>query len=246
LIGKERQYLANTPTNKNKKRSAATVNRYLSSLSALFSHAVSLRWIDENPCFRLTKLKENPGRDRVLSEDEITRFLTTCRESKSFYLFCFVLISLTTGSRQGEILGLEWRHVDFDNKLAYLKETKNCRPRSISLANFVIVELLQLYQKRNPLKPLVFASKTAFGKVDLKKAWQEALKRAQIENCRVHDMRHTFCTLAARQGASNIELATAMRHRTLGMLQRYTHLDVQVTKKITESIFEQILQGVPS
>ena len=198
----------------------------------------------ENPCFRLTKLKENPGRDRVLSDDEISRLLTACRLSKSPYLYCFVLASLTTGARQGEILGLEWRHVDFENKLAYLKETKNGRPRSISLADPVIVELMQLYQKRNLAKPLVFASKTAFGKVDLKKAWQEALKRAKIEDCRVHDIRHTFCTLAARQGASNLELATAMGHRTLGMLQRYTHLDVQVTKKFSRNISEQILQGV--
>lgn len=246
LLGEERQLLANTPTKKNLKRSAATVNRYLSSLSALLSHAVHLRWIDENPCFRLTKLKESPGRDRVLSEDEISRLLEACRQSKSPYLYCYILMSLTTGARQGEILGLEWRHVDFENQLAFLKETKNGRPRSISLAESVVAELTLLYQKRNPAKPLVFASKTAFGQVDIKKAWQEALKRAQIEDCRVHDMRHTFCTLAARQGASNLELATAMGHRTLGMLQRYTHLDVQVTKKFSKNISEQILQGVPS
>jgi integrase len=244
LIGQERHHFANIPTNKNTKRSAATVNRYLSSLSALLSHAVRLRWIEENPCFRLTKLKENPGRDRVLSEDEILRLLAASRQSKSSYLYCFVLMSLTTGARQSEILNLEWRHIDFNNQLAYLKETKNGRPRSISLADSVIAELSQLYQKRNPAKPLVFASKTAFGKVDLKKAWQEALKRAQIPNCRQHDMRHTFCTLAARQGASNLELATAMGHRTLNMLQRYTHLDVQVTKKFSKFISEQILQGV--
>jgi site-specific recombinase XerD len=56
-------------------------------------------------------------------------------------------------------------------------------------------------------------------------------------------MRHTFCTLAASQGASNLELATAMGHRILGMLQRYTHLDVQVTKKFSRSISELILKG---
>jgi integrase len=103
-------------------------------------------------------------------------------------------MSLTTGSRQGELLGLEWRHVDFENKLAYLKETKNGRPRSISLANQVIEELKVLYQKRNPVKALVFASKTAFGRIDLKKAWNEALKRADIKDFRPHDLRHTFCT----------------------------------------------------
>lgn len=245
LIGKERQRLAETPTPRKQKRSPATVNRYMSSLSALFSFAVKLRWIDENPCFNLTKLKENPGRDRILSDDEIERLLASCLESKSTYLYPFVLMSLTTGARQGEILGLEWRHVDFENKLAYLKETKNGRPRSISLADALIEQLRILYQNRNPAKPLVFASKKAFGRIDLKKAWAAALNRADIEDFRTHDMRHTFCTLAAKQGGSNLELATAMGHRTLNMLQRYTHLDVQVTKKFSKQISEKILQGVP-
>jgi integrase len=151
-------------------------------------------------------------------------------------------MSLTTGARQGEILGLEWRHVDFENKLANLQETKNGRPRSISLADPLVDELKRLYEKRISSKKLVFASRTAFGRIDIKKAWQQALNRAGIEDCRFHDTRHTFCTLAARQGASNLELATAMGHRTLGMLQRYTHLDVQVTKKFSKNISEQILE----
>lgn len=126
----------------------------------------------------INDLKESAGGDRVLSEEEISKLLTSCRQSKSPYLYCYALISLTTGARQGEILGLEWRHVDFENKLAHLKETKNGRPRSISLADAVIDELKALYQVSNPAKPLVFASKTVFGRIDLKKAWKEALKRA--------------------------------------------------------------------
>jgi len=244
LIGKERCLLAETPTNRGENRSTATVNRYVSSLSAVLSHAVRLKWINENPCFCISKLKENPGRDRVITEDEIGRLLTACKQSKSPYLYCIILLSLTTVARQGEILSLEWRHIDFDNKIAYLKETKNGRPRSIALADPVLDELKALYLKRNPHKPLVFASKTVFGKIDLKKAWKAALMRAGIENCRAHDMRHTFCTLAAQQGASNLELATAMGHCTLNMLQRYTHLDVQVTRKFSKNISEQILQGV--
>jgi len=62
--------------------------------------------------------------------------------------------------------------------------------------------------------------------VDIKKAWQQALKKADIPHSRFHDLRHTFATMAASQGASNLELATAMGHRTLEMLQKYTHLDV--------------------
>jgi len=79
--------------------------------------------------------------------------------------------------------------------------------------------------------------------VDLKKPWKKALEQAGIANCRAHDMRHTFATMAARQGASNLQLATAMGHRTLSMLQRYTHLDVEVTKKFSNRISEELMKG---
>jgi len=244
LLGKERQILADTTTHQGRKRTAATTNRYFASLSALLTYAaLQLRWISENPTLRLKKLKENPGRDRVLSEEEITRLLSASRKSKSPYLYCIVLLSLTTGARQGELLNLEWRHVDFENKLAYIKETKNGRPRSIALCDPVLVELQHLQTQRNTQKPLVFASKTAFGRIDIKKSWTSALKQANITQCRAHDMRHTFCTYAASKGASNLQLATATGHRTLAMLDHYTHMDVQVTKQFSDKIAEQILKG---
>jgi site-specific recombinase XerD len=56
-------------------------------------------------------------------------------------------------------------------------------------------------------------------------------------------MRHTFCTLAARQGASNLELATAMGHRTLEMLQRYTHLEAGLVRKYSEGITKNLNIG---
>ncbi len=243
LIGQERQFLAETSIKGEKKRTPSTINRYISSLSSVLGYATrQLRWISENPCAYLIKLKENPSRDRVLSMEEINSLLIACRQSRSPYLFCIVLIALTSGARQGEILNLEWKHIDFDNKLAYLKETKNGRPRSISLPDPVIKELKSLYQARHPAKPLVFASRTAFGRVDVKKAWKEALKRGGIAQFRAHDMRHTFCTLAAAQGASNLELAAAMGQRTLEMLLKYTHLDVQVTRKFSDHISKLIFQ----
>ena len=247
FIAKERLLLSNTPSASGKKRTNSTVNRYTASLSAIFTYATrQLRWISESPCIHLQKLKENPGRDRILSEAEIERLLDACRKSRSTYLYCIIILSLTTGARQGEILNLEWKDLDFNNRLAYLKQTKNGRPRSISLADPVIDELKRLYELRHPLKPLVFASKTAFGRIDIKKAWQTVLRIAGITNCRAHDMRHTFATFAAAQGASNLELATAMGHRTLQMLQRYTHLDVQVTKRFSKNISEKILWTEPT
>ena len=84
-------------------------------------------------------------------------------QSKSPYLFCIILLSLTTGARQGEILSLEWKDIDFENKLAYIRETKNGHPRSIALCEPVIEELHHFHQNRNPHKPLVFAVKQPLG-----------------------------------------------------------------------------------
>jgi len=244
FLGKERQILSATPTTRGGKRTPSTTNRYMASLSSILSYAVrSLRWIEENPALRLIKLKENPGRDRVLLEGEIEALLLEAQNSKSPYLYCIVLLALTTGARQGELLNLEWRHIDFTNRIAFIKESKNGRPRSFALCNPVIEELQKFHQNRDPLNPLVFASKTAFSRVDIKKAWQQALKRAGIANCRAHDMRHTFCTLAAGLGASNLQLQTTTGHRTLNMLLQYTHMDVAVTKQFSNQISDQIVKG---
>ena len=243
LIAKERQLFANTPTHKGSKPSPSTVNRYIATLASTLSYAVKqLRWLPKNPCTNLLKLKEDPGRGRILNDDEITRLLTACRESKSPYLYTIVLFALTTGARRGEILGLEWRNVDFENRLAHLKQTKNGRPRSVALADPLIVQMKALYAVRDSLKPLVFASKTPFGRIDIKKGWMEALKRADISDYHFHDTRHQFCTFAAGMGASNLELATATGHLTLSMLQRYTHMDAEVTKKYSKYISEKLFQ----
>jgi integrase len=152
-------------------------------------------------------------------------------------------LGFTTGARLGEILNLEWRDIDFDNQIASLRETKNGRPRSIALSNEATLALKSIYEEKIPGKILVFASKTAFGKVDIKRSWQTALNRAEIQNFHFHDIRHCFATLAASHGASNLELATAMGHRTLAMLQRYTHLDVEVTKKFSKRISQDIISN---
>jgi integrase len=202
-----------------------------------------LRWITENPCRSILKLKENSGRDRILNDEETFCLLDACKQSRSSLLYPIVLIALTTGARRGEILKLEWRHVDLKKSIAFLAETKNGRPRSVALSDLVIAELRGLYEARNPSKALVFASKTAFGRIDIKKSWMQAVKRAGLTDYHFHDLRHQFATLAAGQGASNVELASALGHRTLSQLLRYSNLDAKNSKKFSDHISERILKG---
>lgn len=244
LITQERKILVESLLPDGSKRSSATINRYIAVLASTLSYAVKkLRWIAENPCRNINKLKENSGRDRILNDGEITRLLDACKQSKSPLLYPIVLFALTTGARRGEILKLECRHVDLEKCIAFFTETKNGRPRSVALSDPVIVELKVLYGARNPSKALVFASKTAFGRVDIKKSWMQAVKRAGLTDYHFHDLRHQFATLAAGQGASNVELASAMGHRTLSQLLRYTNLDAKNSKKFSDHISERILKG---
>lgn len=70
---------------------------------------------------------------------------------------------------------------------------------------------------RDEAKPLVFASKTAFGKIDIKKAWQSALKRSGIENFVFHGLRHHFCSVGGQMGASGQQLRSQLGHTTVSM-----------------------------
>jgi integrase len=170
LLGRERQQLVDSPTHRNSKRSSATVNHYIASLSGALTYACrQLRWIDDNPCFNLIMLKEGPGRDRILTNEEVDKLFKACQENRNKYLYCIVLLAFTTGMRQGEILKLTWEQIDFDNKLAHLTETKNGSPRSVPLVDAVLKDLKILFEVRTPGKKSVFASKTAFGCIDINK-----------------------------------------------------------------------------
>ena len=130
LIAQYRKELAEGTTSKGTRRSPATVNRYLAILSTVMTYAVrETGWISDNPCLRVTKFQESKGRDRVASPDECSRLLEACKNSRNEHLPLIVLLAITTGMRQGEILGLTWDCIDFVRETITLKETKNGRPR---------------------------------------------------------------------------------------------------------------------
>lgn len=244
LLLEERKKLSESPTNRNTFRNPATINRYFATLSGTFRYACkNLRWIDENPCGNLCKLKARPKQRRILVEDEEIRLLQSSHQSPSPYLYCIVLIGLTTGARKSEILNLTWDCIDFENKFALIKDSKNGRPRHVGLVESVIQELKRLHAMRDPHKPLVFASKTAFGRIDIKKAWQSALNRAGIKNFVFHGLRHHFCSIGGKMGASGLHLRAQLGHTTASMTDHYSHLDAQATRFIGESIEERLLRG---
>lgn len=209
------------------KRSGPTANRYLATLSACFAYGVKeLQWIERNPCERVSRDKENPGRVRFLTEEELPRLLAACRPNADLYLA--VVLSLTTGGRQSEIMSLRWPQIDFARRVITLNQgtTKNEDARALPLVG----EAFTLLQERSKVRSLkddrVFppVSEKAEGR-NLRESWERALKAAEISDFRWHDLRHTAASYLAMSGVSLVEIAKILGHRTLAMVARYAHLD---------------------
>jgi integrase len=74
---------------------------------------------------KVTKPREPRGLIRFLDDEERTRLLKACKESKNPYLYIVVVLALSTGMRHGEIINLTWKDVELDKGKIVLHETKN-------------------------------------------------------------------------------------------------------------------------
>lgn len=258
-ISAARDTLATEKDKAGKVRTGATVNRYLATLSSCFTFAVRvLEWVSDNPVSRVAKLEESEGRTRFLSDDELTALLKECRESTNEHLYLAVVLALTTGARQNEILRLRWPQIDFDRRTIRLgaADTKTRRARILPLSGEAC-ELLQardkvrkraklekvadLAEARAPQDDRVFllpAETRPFG--SLRTSWLKALERAEIHNFRWHDLRHTAASYLAMQGFSLLEIGKVLGHRTLEMTMRYSHLSETRTVELGDALSDRL------
>jgi integrase len=224
-----------TPPNEFK-RTAATVNKYMSVLSRMFNLAVrEWRLMDRNPAADVSKKKEPRGRIRFLTDDERTRLLEACGRSNWKGLRALVLLAISTGARRGELINLTWD--DIDRKVArgkheppigraIVRETKNGEPRVLPLVGKALEAVRALKLQGSAKNDCVFAQPSGLPGpyVHFDQCWQDALIAAQIKNFRFHDLRHTTASYLAAQGASLLEIADTLGHKTLAMVRRYAHL----------------------
>lgn len=229
-------------------RSVATANRYVASLSACFTYAVKeLGLIERNPCSRIRKGKEDPGRVRYLTDDERERLVAACKESRNPLLYPAFVLALSTGARQGELMNLRWPQVDFTRRTILLRdgETKNGAGRVLPLTG----EAFELLRDRAKVRDLkddrvfpVPAEGRGFG--SMRSAWVKALDRAEVQDFRWHDLRHTAASYLTMSGIGAMEVAKVLGHKTLQMTARYSHLSPERTVELGDVLTKRLgLQG---
>jgi integrase len=254
LIVQCRDELLGQETRLKRKRAPATVNRYLAALSHCFTIAINeWGWMEDSPMRKVRKCKEPRGRVRFLSEDERKALLEACRKHPSPYLYPVVVLAISTGARRGEILSLRRDQVDVARGRITLYETKNNEIRSIPLTGHALELVKDLLKVQHLKTDLLFPGKkrsgrlvsdedTSYKPIDIRAAWEEALKQSKIQDFRFHDLRHTTASYLAMNGATTAEIAEILGHKTLQMVKRYSHLTEQHTAavlgRMNKSVFK--------
>ncbi len=211
------------------RRSGATVNRYLATLSHLFTTAVrEWRLVDRNPVRDVTKKKDSRGRSRFLSDPEREALLRACAQSAWPPLEALVLLAISTGARRGELIRLRWTDLSLSapSPQAIIPDSKNGDPRRLPLMGRALRAVTALASANATHSPFIFPSRVDPGRpyVGFDAHWYAALAAAGIEDFRFHDLRHTCASYLASQGSSLLEIADVLGHRTMAMVKRYSHL----------------------
>ncbi len=220
-----------------------TVKRYLAILSRAMSVAArEWWWMDDNPCARVVRPKEPRARMRFLDDQERQRLLTVCETSRKRRLHPLVVLAVSTGARQGELLSLKWQDVGLDRGVAIVHHSKNGERRALAITGLADQVLREWSAVRRIDCDLVFHNR--HGKPLFPKyAWADALAEAEIEDFRFHDLRHTFVSYLAMSGATLAELAEALGHKTLAMVKRYAHLTEGHTAGVVARMNQRFLGG---
>ena len=256
-IAKCRDELLVTPFGKKgKKRAPATVVRYLAGLSQAFNIAVNeWQWMPESPMAKVSKPKVSNERLRHLSADEQSRLLEAATHSANQYLHAILVLALSTGMRQSEIMTLRWGDVLIEDAhesgLILLEKTKNGERRGVPLvrnAFIAIKSIRNIHAESNNGKingtALLFPSEIDSSKpVEIRKAWETTIRRAAIADFRFHDLRHTAASYLAMEGATAPEIAEILGHKSLQMVKRYSHFTKTHISDLMTRMCESRLEG---
>jgi site-specific recombinase XerD len=227
----------------------ASRNRYKSTLSSIYEHAVENEIVNENPCrlvkhykvaetdprwlFEAEKDKLRAVIDKWIAETSEHHVMTRLylREHHNELTF-----AIGTGARRGNQYRLEWADVDFATGIILLRKTKTGKAYAVPMTDDVrsalrdqqwIQEELSAVGRRCEVTEDTrrTAGDRVFSIRENREWWGKAVKEARLtKHIRWHDLRHTTASRLAKSGANQKVIQSVLGHQTMAMSARYTHL----------------------
>ena len=243
--------------------SETTTKRIYNVVNASLNSAVKMELIKKNPASIIEKPKVIAKDSLIWNLQEVSLFLK-CSDSSHYHIA--FLLAVTTGMRQGEVLGLRWRDVDFDNECLYIRQTlthdgkgfkegakSKAGNRSIGLdAN--TISALKLQRKKSVTHKLKHGSVynnydlvvcTPTGKPinprNLLRAFSNIITKANLPKIRFHDLRHTHASLMLQQGENIKLISERLGHSSVKItLDTYSHILPNTQQEASTRLAQQL------
>jgi len=230
----------------------ATAARTVVIFQAMCAWAVTRGYLTENPAKGVKRYKIEK-RERYFSENELralweaVELLVGRRQIPPSHATIFRLLALT-GARKTEITALTWREVDFvRGRIVLASERSKTGAKQISLSDAALAELQTLHVSAEATGAAgnadhVFpALRGGIGPtVDVQSSWEKVRRVAELPDVRIHDLRHTFASIAVADGASLFLVGKALGHTQTRTTERYAHLSDSPIRQVANRVSEQV------
>ncbi len=220
-----------------------TVNRELTSIKLLFKFAVEKGYITENPAEKIKPFPRLPDKDgniptgerRPLTKDEWNRLLEASEKSKNELLTFILKIDKYSGLRKGELRRLTWDDVDFDKNVLSVRQTKNKSTIDKPMPRKLRQVLLALRDKY-PFAQYVLCKPDGSPCGDWRTSFNNACKRAGLDDVCFHMLRHTCFSNLGNHGYGPFQIKAYSGHKSLKMVQRYTKISPEYVQKMANAL----------
>ena len=207
--------------------SKVTTNREIQLLKKMFNVAIEESYLEENPAKKIKLYSElDTVRDRVLEEEEEQpRLFSELAE----HVRPLVFVALHTGMRKGELLKLKWQNVNLEKRQIKVEKTKSKKVRFIPINSVLFDEFSKLKLKKGQ-EQRVFPFKYT------QTAWENARRRAGLDDLTFHDLRRTFGTRLLEAGVDIVTISKLYGHSSVLVTQRYLHPKDKLSKEAVEAL----------
>lgn len=229
------------------KRKPYAANRTLALASKMFSLAErwGMRPEGSNPAKNIDRFREEK-RQRFLSREEVARLWVVLASEEasakvSANAIAAIKLLVLTGRRLNEVLGLEWDWVDLDAKVLRLPDTKS-GALLVSLGDAAVKLLAELKESAGDSRYVIPSRRNAKSLVNLQKPWRRLRTLANLENVRIHDLRHTFASVGAGMGMSLHMLGRLLGHTQAATTSRDAHLAQDPVRTAADAIGAELMR----
>ena len=243
--------------------SRKTVVHHLSFISDVFGYAVKMDMLSDNPCAKVSVPKGEKKEKEIYTLEEVEQLFTLLEKAPIKYRTFFTL-AIYSGFRRGELLGLEWKDVDFDNNVISVRRTSNYTKargtytdttktkksqRSLKFPQLVM-DLLRDYKSVQDKERI--AAGMAWTYTDRLFVQDNGLpmnnntpylwfmkfcKRNNFRFCDIHSMRHFYASSLINEGVDAAAVSSALGHSVIGTTTSiYCHTFQQAQARAGEAI----------